>query len=193
MTAISSTFQAGMDIEGWVEQELPQKGKNMKALTLTQPWASLIAFGAKTVETRSWATSYRGPLAIHAAANLTPVGGVAGLQRLIQEAPFAKVLAARDQGWGTDIMHDPGYSLPRGTVVAICQLVGCYPTCGGGYTVPTGQPLTPFELRLVSPQEHAFGDFRPGRFAWLLRDVQPLDWPIAARGQLGLWDWEVLG
>jgi activating signal cointegrator 1 len=39
----------------------------MKALTLTQPWASLVAIGAKRIETRSWYTAYRGPLAIHAA------------------------------------------------------------------------------------------------------------------------------
>lgn len=39
----------------------------MKALTLTQPWATLVATGKKKVETRSWTTKYRGPLAIHAA------------------------------------------------------------------------------------------------------------------------------
>ncbi len=39
----------------------------MKALTLTQPWATLVALGYKRVETRSWKTQYRGPLAIHAA------------------------------------------------------------------------------------------------------------------------------
>ncbi len=38
----------------------------MKALTIRQPWASLIAAGVKTIETRSWSTRYRGPLAIHA-------------------------------------------------------------------------------------------------------------------------------
>lgn len=38
----------------------------MKALTLYQPWASLIADGRKTVETRSWGTKHRGLLAIHA-------------------------------------------------------------------------------------------------------------------------------
>lgn len=35
-------------------------------LTLHQPWATLIALGAKTVETRGWPTKYRGPIAIHA-------------------------------------------------------------------------------------------------------------------------------
>ena len=39
----------------------------MKALSLTQPWATLVASGRKQVETRSWTTSYRGPLLIHAA------------------------------------------------------------------------------------------------------------------------------
>jgi|SRR5690242_8015772 len=38
----------------------------MKAITLIQPWASLIADGIKTIETRSWPTNYRGPIAIHA-------------------------------------------------------------------------------------------------------------------------------
>jgi len=39
----------------------------MKALSLTQPWATLIVSGAKAFETRSWTTTYRGPLLIHAA------------------------------------------------------------------------------------------------------------------------------
>lgn len=38
----------------------------MKAITILQPWASLIACGAKRIETRSWSTKYRGPLTIHA-------------------------------------------------------------------------------------------------------------------------------
>ncbi len=39
----------------------------MKAITLWQPWASLIAVGAKQYETRPWKTNYRGRIAIHAA------------------------------------------------------------------------------------------------------------------------------
>jgi hypothetical protein len=38
----------------------------MKALSIKQPWAALIVSGIKPVENRSWATSYRGPLLIHA-------------------------------------------------------------------------------------------------------------------------------
>jgi len=36
----------------------------MKALSVKQPWASLIARGHKTIEVRTWSTSYRGPLLI---------------------------------------------------------------------------------------------------------------------------------
>lgn len=38
----------------------------MKALTVSQPFADLIAEGEKYVENRSWPTSHRGPLLIHA-------------------------------------------------------------------------------------------------------------------------------
>ena len=42
----------------------------------------------------------------------------------------------------------------------------------------------------LSPQEIAFGDYGVGRFAWFLRDIQPLAVPIAAKGSLGLWEWD---
>lgn len=38
----------------------------MKALTIIQPWATLIASGHKMNETRSWKTNYRGEVLIHA-------------------------------------------------------------------------------------------------------------------------------
>lgn len=40
--------------------------KSMKALTISQPYASLIANGEKWIENRRWETLYRGKLAIHA-------------------------------------------------------------------------------------------------------------------------------
>ncbi len=38
----------------------------MKALSIRQPWASMIILGQKPVENRNWKASYRGPLLIHA-------------------------------------------------------------------------------------------------------------------------------
>lgn len=39
---------------------------SVKILTIHQPWAHLICAGEKKVENRSWPTSYRGPVLIHA-------------------------------------------------------------------------------------------------------------------------------
>lgn len=36
------------------------------ALSIRQPWATLIAHGFKDVENRTWSTDYRGPILIHA-------------------------------------------------------------------------------------------------------------------------------
>ncbi len=52
----------------------------MKALTLTQPWASLMALGVKRIETRSWYTSYRGEVVIHS-----------GQKRLVMSLSSAEV------------------------------------------------------------------------------------------------------
>ena len=48
------------------EEIKPDALISMPAITLHQPWASLIAQGIKQFETRSWGTTYRGKLAIHA-------------------------------------------------------------------------------------------------------------------------------
>ena len=38
----------------------------MRVLSVQQPWAWLIVHGLKDIENRTWFTSYRGPLLIHA-------------------------------------------------------------------------------------------------------------------------------
>lgn len=45
----------------------------MKALTIKEPWASLIINGYKKYEFRSWKTNYRGKLLIHAGLTLDKV------------------------------------------------------------------------------------------------------------------------
>jgi activating signal cointegrator 1 len=138
----------------------------MKALTVTQPWATLIAIGAKHVETRSWTTGHRGPLAIHAAHRFP-----AWARELCRTDPFRLVL---DQVG----MTGPE-ALPRGMVVATCRLAAVQPTSG---PLPAAWP--------VGRHEVVFGDYRPGRYAWLLTDITPLAHPVLARGALGLWSWE---
>jgi len=66
--------------------------------------------------------------------------------------------------------------LPRGVIVATCNLVDCRPT----------DEMTQGEIEF----EKHFGDFTPGRYAWILDDVKPLDVPVPAKGKQGLWNWD---
>jgi hypothetical protein len=151
----------------------------MKGLTLTQPWATLVAIGAKRIETRSWPTRYRGLLAIHAGAGLGPAGGLSGLHELAQRDMVRAALAAAG--------YESAPALPRGAIVATALLIDCQPTSGadGSFDGVSGGIRYRWPL---SAHELAFGDYRPGRFGWLLLDVQRLPEPVPCRGGLGLWN-----
>jgi len=166
-----------------------------KTLTLTQPWATLVAVGAKHIETRSWATSHRGPLAIHAAAGYGK-GGMRGHKALCGEEPFCSVLnAACERHYAPysglkEIVEHP--FMPLGAIVATCELVDVWPIVyDGEYQTEISDGEWSFSnWHTVSDQERAFGDYSPGRFVWLLADVKPLATPIPVRGALGLWTWD---
>ena len=57
----------------------------MKAISLKQPWANLVACGYKTLETRTWTTSYRGELLICSSASgeIEPTGCALALVKLV--------------------------------------------------------------------------------------------------------------
>lgn len=152
----------------------------MKALTILQPWASLIQIGAKKIETRSWTSTYRGPLAIHAGK-----GGATEGRNLMWAEPFKSALNAVGYKFFNEML--------RGALIATCQLVSVIPvykiTDRGFYqwTGPDGRDYR-FDL---TDQERAFGDYTFGRYAWLLADVDELSTPVPARGALGLWECEL--
>lgn len=77
----------------------------MKAITILQPWASLIACGKKQIETRSWATKYRGPIAIHVGLNTK------FLRQFYTQEPFKTALI--------------GVKPRLGYVIAIADLIAC--------------------------------------------------------------------
>lgn len=143
----------------------------MPALTLTQPWASLMAIGAKRIETRNWSTNYRGLMAIHAAK---------GFPREAREfcqgdVPYFHL--TETFGWEVE-------DLPLGAIVAVGELVDCRLT--------TGMTLADVVQHLdgvyeAAQDEMELGDYSPGRFAWLFRNVVSVDPPISCRGALGLW------
>jgi hypothetical protein len=64
----------------------------MKAISIKQPWANLIASGKKTIETRLWPTEYRGPLLIVSskAPNIAPAGYALAIAELVECRPMTK-------------------------------------------------------------------------------------------------------
>lgn len=134
----------------------------MKVITIRQPWASLIMVGAKGIETRSWATSYRGPILIHASASIGKME-----QELCATEPFKHYLRELK-------------SLPTGCILGKATLRAVY---------PTSHLLGCFQSHpgVYNPNEKHFGDYTAGRYGWLLSDVVAFQQPIPAKGQLGLW------
>lgn len=161
----------------------------MKVLTLTQPWATLVALGAKRIETRNWATRYRGPLAIHAAKGYGDLGSWKAMRDLCGTQPFFEALMPIVPGFDTYCDRDAIFEqLPLGAIVAVCELVDCVST-GLYSSVQHGDDIWQVPPGNMS-REYSFGDYSPGRFAWLLANVRALPEPVPAKGALGLWEWD---
>lgn len=87
----------------------------MKAISIRQPWAWLIAHGFKDIENRSRRTSYRGPILIHASQGMT--------QREYEDADaFLAYTAALKH----IRLPEPG-DLARGGIVGVADLHDCIP------------------------------------------------------------------
>lgn len=137
----------------------------MKLISLWEPWATLMAIGAKRIETRSWGTSYRGWLAIHASK-----GGLSKAQmaRCLREPVFAKALE--------------GYDLTPGHIVACVWIAECLPMEHRGYLPGVFERYPDLD----TPQERAFGDFSAGRWAWVTVHPFRLQRPIPFKGRQGV-------
>jgi len=130
----------------------------MKALTISQPYASLIASGEKWIENRTWPTNYRGPLLIHAGK---------GSQYLSR----------------SELQQ-----YPTGAIVAVAYLVVCVSMEDAGDACDDGESkLRPVD-GAPTWEEILFHSHAEGPWLWVLRDVVKLDVPIPYRGAQGLWD-----
>lgn len=141
----------------------------MRALSLHQPWATLILLGVKTYETRDWATSWRGPLAIHAAKRWTR-SSIDSTRDLCAEA----------------LAYDPPYELRR----RLEALYGEPANCPLGCALGVVDLVAIHETNQWQPGKFQaeFGDFGPNRYAWKLANPRLLVAPLAFKGQQGIFD-----
>lgn len=115
--------------------------------------------GVKQIETRNWATAYRGPLLIH--ASKSKAGRVMMTHAMIQ----AHITDFND--------------LPFGAIIGQATLTGI--------VAPGQQQLPAAMLRQLTLEEQAFGDYE-GKYCWLLEEAITFEEVIPATGHLGLWE-----
>lgn len=131
----------------------------MKALTISQPFASLIASGEKWIENRTWETLYRGELAIHAGKGTQYLSN-----RLIRAGQY-----------------------PTGAIIATAVLVACVHVSqvvlmDNSDRRKTLVPGTTRNWSEVARHSHCVGPF-----CWILQSVQLVD-PVVVSGKQGLWN-----
>lgn len=130
----------------------------VRCISLWQPWASLMACGAKFLETRDWDTKIRGEVYIHASKTLQGIDSLFDV-RVVEEMEDALGLAL--QNWET--------SLPFGALIAKGRLV---------------ETLRTEDAFALFPEQSPFGNFGPGRFAHRYENLQRFT-PIPLRGAQG--------
>ncbi|MBA3647806.1 MAG: ASCH domain-containing protein [Chitinophagales bacterium] len=121
---------------------------------------TLVVTGHKTIETRSWQTTYRGRILIHASKSKAGI-------IFCDKYPFTKYI-------------NNFSGLPFGAIIgeaAVTDIVKI-PDCN----------YSDYFLNELSIEEKAFGDYTEGRFAWLFTDCKQFLKPIMMRGSLSIWE-----
>lgn len=152
----------------------------MKALTIWQPWASLIMIGAKPFEFRPWDFRTRERclagrrIVIHAGA------------RPVKPAEIEDLLARLGTGEdATGLVVAPARKLLE-RIHASYKCQGVVELAAGLGTVIIGTPRNAGTIFGRSIADSDRGDFN---WAWPLSDNRPFDAPVPMRGAQGFWNW----
>jgi hypothetical protein len=154
----------------------------LKAITLYEPWASLMAIGAKRNETRGCRTSHRGDIAIHAAKTtqaLAPAIINAYHNRGMvppPNTPEALVPAVIDAYHNRGIVPSPD---TLGCIVAVVDLWDVQPAEKFDTFRTNDKELIP-----ITKEEFMFGNYNGGCGRWIFRtrNLRRLTTPIPTRG-----------
>lgn len=190
----------------------------MKALTVAQPWASLIVAGAKTIETRP--SPPNGPMrpdgvrglpglriepgeriAIHAGASAPACGhgGQVGPHHICHKAD------GRWVRYSPPLLDlGPEIDLPLGAIVGTVVVAEAVLIAEEDDAIPLPcievgeRHLSLWYPASAAPGDEAneqfitdqlpLGDFTPGRWGWLLTDPERCE-PVPVRGRQGVWEW----
>lgn len=139
----------------------------MRALTLTEPWATLMMLGEKRIETRSW------PLPRFMIGQECVIHSAKGFPKWAQEVCKEEPFYSSLRPLGNYVYPE----LNRGKGLCVVKFLGCRRT-----EDVRGQ---------ISAKELAFGDYGDGRYALMTEFVERWGTPTAAVGHLGFWKWGI--
>lgn len=148
------------DLFGDISRVSDASQREVKCISLWQPWASLMACGAKFVETRDWPTHVRGPICIHAAQTFK---GLIGWDKM-----EPRYLAAAEEALGLR-WGELKARLPFGQIIAEGDL---------SESVRSETALQRY------PDQEPFGYFGPGRFGHVYKNLTAIG-PFPALGRQG--------
>jgi hypothetical protein len=151
-----------------------EMNRTFPALTLWQPWASLIFTGHKRHETRGFRLPDRlvgEVVAIHAALRSPGREG--------QNVPEDLWWLAR-RALGDDWVE----TIPYGEVLGVVRFGNSGPTETGS----SGNGIAP-----ASEDDRTAGDWTPGRYAWPIFLALKFDRPVPAKGRQGWWKFDLDG
>ena len=159
----------------------PSQGERVYAITLHQPWATLIALGLKSVETRSWPAPERllgRAIAVHAG------------RRVVRRPGHRIERELRDR-----VGRDWSRAIPAGAVVATAVLAGMtrvkYVDAMTGHAVHDDSTEVGCAAGVGRTPVDPWGDFSAGRWLWFLAEEQALTDPVPAVGRQGFWHWDL--
>lgn len=135
----------------------------MKVLSMWNPWASLLVLEEKRMETRCRALKNFGWILIHASQKVD--------WEAVERSPFKTVLPRH---FGSQVYE--GLERVRGHIIGAAYFTKCHRTEDVRDT--------------VSSQEHSFGDYGDGRYAWEIAKAVTFFKPVPAKGCLYLWDFD---
>jgi hypothetical protein len=120
------------------------------ALSVRQPYANAILYGAKDIENKNTRTHFRGTILLHASASLADKAVVAAHTAMLREA---KALGPTEE-----------YSPVRGALIGTVDIVDCLETSTSDwFSGPFGWVLSnPREFKRPIPYKGAVGIFYVG-------------------------------
>jgi hypothetical protein len=141
----------------------------MKAITIKQPWASLIVEGIKDIENRTWATKFRGRVLIHAG-----IAKTSGLMVRYLNAEQHKAFRENIGYSGLDFLEH------KGTILGSVEIVDC---------VINHPSIWAERTAVFVETDKVILSETPIIYNWVLANPIKFPVPIPAKGRLSFWDY----